>query len=158
MVMTNGSGQQKGEKVILHYIGKRASKLINISMWKGKKYTIWTDYISANFVLRKKWGFCTKEILPFYIEKYSPKVTLRTVKVAGNTYRIPYELTQQKQSNLFLKSLRSTIRSSSKKNSYLQATIKEITAIWNNRSVLLREKEEIHRKAEGGSAYLQYRW
>ncbi len=158
MVMIKGSGQQKNEKIISYYTGNKVNKLIRISMWKGKKYTIWTDYISANFVLRKKWGFCTKEILPFYIEKYSPKVTLRTVKVAGNTYHIPYELTQQKQSNLFLRSLRSIIRSSSKKNSYLQATIKEITAVWNNRSALLHEKEEIHKKAEGGSAYLQYRW
>ena len=149
---------QLNSKIFLYYVGEITNKLMNTSTWKGKKSAMLIKYVNANFSLKKKWGFCIGETLPLYIKKYSPRVVLRTVKVAGNTYRIPYELTQQKQSNLFLKDLQNLTRSPSKKESYRQALIKEISALWNNRSVLLHKKEEIHKKAESGSAYLQYRW
>lgn len=149
---------QEVSGILSYYIGKSINKLIRISMRKGGKYFILNECIRSNFTLKKQRGLHLKEILPSYAEQYSPRVVLRTVKIAGNTYHVPYELTKSKQFNLFLKNLKRLIETMSIKGSYSKVLVKETDALLSGQSELLREKEKVHRKAESGSAYLHYRW
>jgi small subunit ribosomal protein S7 len=133
------------------------SKLINILLINGKKAIIEEIVYKCLQILKKKKKQNPLVILKKAIENIEPTIILKSIKIAGVSYQIPFEINKSKQQNIAIKWLIESVNNRSEKT-LINRLYLEILNAYNKKGSAYKKKDEIHHKAVSNRTYIHYRW
>ena len=139
------------------YGDKVVAKFINNIMEDGKKAVAEKIVYSAFDILASKTKQDALKVFSEAIENVKPVVEVRSRRVGGATYQVPFEVRPERRQTLALRWLTAFSRTRS------EATMKErlaneILDAVNGMGNAVKKREEMHRTAEANKAFAHYRW
>ncbi|MGX7582737.1 30S ribosomal protein S7 [Candidatus Vidania fulgoroideorum] len=139
----------------LKYNDYYVSKLINVFMLSGKKTL--SEKIVYNVLNNIKKNYCSNplKILKKSILNCTPKVELKKKKVGGTYYMIPVSITRKRGLNKAIKFIKKNTIIRNKKN-IIDSLLKEIIDTYNDNSLSVKDRDEIHKKAELNRAFSHF--
>ena len=131
------------------------SQLINKIMLKGKKKTAQNLVYKAFDQIKTKLDKDPVEVFTKAVANTSPLVEVRSRRIGGATYQVPYEVSPARQHALALRWIVDEARS--KKGKSLDKFLAEvITEAYNNTGMVVKKKDELHKLAEANRAFVHY--
>jgi len=134
---------------------KTITKLINIVMLHGKK-SIAEKIVYSSL---DKVNDDRKESLRIFeqaIKNVSPKQEVRSKRIAGATYQVPYPVRHDRGEALALKWIVEVARK--KQGKPMEEFLKdEIMNAYNNMGDAIRKRDDVHKMAESNKAFSHYR-
>jgi small subunit ribosomal protein S7 len=147
------------------YGSELAAKFINNVMKKGKKSTarniFYSALESATKELKKDLPAGRQEIALEILEQAmnnaSPLLEIKSKRVGGANYQVPYEVRGKRKEAL---AMRWILEAANKKKgkSMAQKLAKELVDAFNNTGDAIRKKDETHRIAEANRAFAHLAW
>lgn len=137
------------------------SKLINVSMYDGKRNVAEKQVYQALDLLKKE--FPKKDVLEVLdqaLENIRPKVEVRPRRIGGAVYQVPTPVRSVRQNSLALRWLLSAARSKENKqfHTFAEKLVSEIKLALNNEGVAVSKRTEAERMAEANKAFAHLRW
>ena len=134
------------------------TRFINRLMQEGKKSTaqsIFYEAIEAAAKDMKKEN--SLEILEEAVKNASPLLEVKSRRVGGANYQVPYEVKGKRREAL---AIRWIIEVSRKKKGAAMAKklAKELTDAYNNIGDAVKKKEDMHKVAEANRAFAHFAW
>jgi len=134
---------------------KTITKLINIVMLHGKKSIAEKIVYSSLDKINED----RKESLRVFeqaIKNVSPKQEVRSKRIAGATYQVPYPVRHDRGEALALKWIVEVARKKQGKamDEFLS---EEIMNAYNNMGDAIRKRDDVHKMAESNKAFSHYR-
>lgn len=134
------------------------SKFINNLMERGKKSTAQTIFYSAlesaAKTLKKENPL---EVLEQAIKNTSPLLEVKSRRVGGANYQVPYEVKGKRKEALSMRWIIGAARKGKGKE-MAQKLAKELTDAHNNIGEAVKKKEDIHKVAEANRAFAHFAW
>lgn len=134
---------------------KTITKLINIVMLHGKKSIAEKIVYSSLDKINED----RKESLRVFeqaIKNVSPKQEVRSKRIAGATYQVPYPVRHDRGEALALKWIVEVARR--KQGKPMQDFLsEEIMNAYNNMGDAIRKRDDVHKMAESNKAFSHYR-
>ncbi len=134
---------------------KTITKLINIVMLHGKKSIAEKIVYSSLDKINED----RKESLRVFeqaIKNVSPKQEVRSKRIAGATYQVPYPVRHDRGEALALKWIVEVARKKQGK-SMQEFLSEEIMNAYNNMGDAIRKRDDVHKMAESNKAFSHYR-
>ena len=134
------------------------AKFINKMMEGGKKSTAQSIFYSALEIAGKNLKKENLlEVLEEAIKNTSPLLEVKSKRVGGANYQVPYEVKGKRREAL---SIRWIISVSRKKKGVRMAEklAKELTDAYNNVGDAVKKKEDTHKVAEANRAFAHFAW
>lgn len=134
-----------------------AAKFINKLMKKGKKSLAQKIFYEALDLVVEKTKKNPVEVLEKAIENTSPLLEVKSRRVGGANYQVPYEVRGTRKEAL---AIRWIIGASRKKKGRSMAgkLTQELIDAYNNTGDAVKKKEETHRVAEANRAFAHFAW
>lgn len=127
-------------------------KTINKVMVDGKKLKAETLVYNALDIISRKTKENPLDIFQAAIKNVSPVLEVKSRRVGGANYQIPFEVKGDRQTHLALMWLIDSARS--KKGKPFDETLaNEIMDAYNNTGEAIKKKEDTHRMAEANRAF-----
>lgn len=133
------------------------AKFINKLMYEGKKGKAEDIFYKALTIAQDKSGKAGLEAFTEALANIKPAVEVKSRRVGGSTYQVPVEVREERQNALAFKWLVNAARSRAGKSMTERLANEMVDAI-NNTGGAVRQKEAIHRMAEGNKAFSHFRW
>src|SRR3989344_2971608 len=133
------------------------SKLISQVMREGKK-TIAEKIVYG--ALKKAEDQLKKpalEVLDLALENAGPKVELKSRRIGGANYQVPYEVTQERKTALAVRWIIAAARGG-KGKPMEQKLLEEILNAVNNTGNAVKKKLDTHRMADANKAFAHFAW
>lgn len=140
------------------YDSELIAKFINNVMKKGKKSTARSIFYSALELATKELKKENPlEVLNMAMDNASPLLEIKSKRVGGANYQVPYEVRGKRKEAL---AIRWILEAANKKKgkSMAQKLAKELTDAFNNTGDAIRKKDETHRIAEANRAFAHLAW
>lgn len=134
---------------------KTITKLINIVMLHGKKSIAEKIVYSSLDKINED----RKESLRVFeqaIKNVCPKQEVRSKRIAGATYQVPYPVRHDRGEALALKWIVEVARKKQGKAMY-EFLSEEIMNAYNNMGDAIRKRDDVHKMAESNKAFSHYR-
>jgi|SRR5579885_1421858 len=133
------------------------SKTINIFMRKGKKSKV--EHIIYETLKTIKIRYKENPVLFFRkaVDNIRPNVELKTIRLSGTRYQIPFELNTSKQLNTAIRWLHEAVSQRSEKK-IKSRLLMEIADAYEQKGIAYKKKELIHKKAVANRTLMHYRW
>jgi len=134
------------------------TRFVNRLMEKGKKSTAQTIFYKAIETAAKDLKKENPlEILEEAIKNASPLLEVKSRRVGGANYQVPYEVKGKRREAL---AIRWIIEVSRKKKGAAMAKklAKELTDAYNNIGDAVKKKEDMHKVAEANRAFAHFAW
>jgi len=152
-------GRKKVKKQILlpdlKYHDVRIAKFINYLMVKGKKSCAEKIVYDALDIASKKIKKDTSEIFAKAIENASPLLEVRSTRIGGANYQVPYEVTESRRFTLASKWIIEAAFSKQGK-SMQERLAEEMLSAYNNDGAAVKKKLDTHKMAEANKAFAHY--
>lgn len=132
-------------------------KLINKVMIKGKKELAEKIVFQALSEIKLRMSQNPYEIAIKAIEITKPYVEVKSIRIAGSTYMVPIEISENRQISLSLKWLVDYARIRGNYKMYQKLAL-ELMDAYNKSGNAIKKKEELHKMAEANRAFSHYRW
>lgn len=135
-------------------------KLINVTMWRGKKNVARTIvYEAIDILIKKAGGDQNKGLNVFFkaIDQLVPAVEVKPRRVGGSVYQIPTEVGQYRARALAIRWLLGAAKSRSGENMGKKLA-DELNEAYEGRGNAIKKKVEVHRMAEANRAFSHYAW
>lgn len=133
-------------------------KFINYVMWDGKKSTARTVVYDMLDVLKEKSGNENPiEVFDTAIKNVSPQVEVRSRRVGGANYQVPYEIRQDRRTFLAMNWIIGAARSKKGKPMHLKLS-DEILAAMKGEGEAMKKRENTHKMAEANKAFAHMAW
>jgi small subunit ribosomal protein S7 len=133
-------------------------KFINYVMWDGKKSTARTVVYDMLDVLKEKTGNENPlEVFDTAIKNVSPQVEVRSRRVGGANYQVPYEIRQERRTFLAMNWIIGVARSKKGKPMHLKLS-DEILAAIKGEGEAMKKRENTHKMAEANKAFAHMAW
>jgi len=147
------------------YSSVLAAKFINNLMERGKKSIAQSIFYNALETAAKNLKkdlpagrqVTPIEVLEEAIKNTSPLLEIKSRRVGGANYQVPYEVKGKRREAL---AMRWIIRAARKKkgNSMSPKLAQELVDAYNNTGDAVRKKEETHKIAEANRAFAHFAW
>lgn len=140
------------------YTSDTLGKFINYVMWDGKKVTARSVVYDMLEVLKEKGG--TENPIEFFdtaIKNVSPQVEVRSRRVGGANYQVPYEIRPERRTFLAMNWIIGAARSKKGKPMHLKLA-DEIFAATKGEGEAMKKKENTHKMAEANKAFAHMAW
>lgn len=133
------------------------SKLINYVMREGKK-TVAEDVVYDAFaIVREKTKKDPSEILTLALQNVSPFMEVKSRRVGGATYQVPYEVRGERKVSLAFRWIVNAAKS--KKGKPMREKLaQELIDAAGGSGDAVRKKENVHRMAEANKAFAHFSW
>ncbi|MGC9529713.1 MAG: 30S ribosomal protein S7 [Candidatus Bipolaricaulaceae bacterium] len=141
----------------VRYGSKLVEKLINYVMWDGKKSVARRAVYQAFAVLEKRGEGAPLEAFLKAVQNCAPKLEVRSRRVGGATYQVPFEVTPHRQTMLALRWLVQAARRRPERT-FPERLAAEIAEAARGEGGAYQKKLEAHRMAEANRAFAHYRW
>ncbi|MDH3004939.1 MAG: 30S ribosomal protein S7 [Candidatus Shikimatogenerans sp. JK-2022] len=137
----------------IKYKSKIVTYFINHIMKRGKKnLAIKIFYNTLNFIKEKFNKKYPLEILKKAIEKGSPELEIKKIKIGGSIYNIPTKIKKKKSKFLCVKWLIKNAKLRKDKNMSIKLA-NEIINTYNGIGETIKKKNEIKKVAEANKAF-----
>lgn len=133
------------------------TKFINKLMYEGKKSKAEEIFYKAVNLAKEKTGKEGLDAFNAALDNIKPQVEVKSRRVGGSTYQVPVNVRPDRQNSLAFKWLINAARARGGK-SMIECLANEIVDAVNNTGGAVRQKEAIHRMAEGNKAFAHFRW
>ncbi|MEK7583454.1 MAG: 30S ribosomal protein S7 [Patescibacteria group bacterium] len=97
------------------------------------------------------------EVLELAIENAGPKVELKSRRIGGANYQVPYEITPERKLTLALRWMIGAARSGKGKPMETKLFEEFVNAV-NNTGVAVKKKLDMHRMADANKAFAHFAW
>ena len=97
------------------------------------------------------------EVLDLAIENAGPKVELKSRRIGGANYQVPYEVTPDRHTALALRWMIGAARSGKGKPMQTKL-LEELVNAANNTGVAVKKKTDMHRMADANKAFAHFAW
>ena len=133
----------------------RVAKFIEYIMEGGKKSLAQKIVYDSFEKASKKLGKPALEVFQKAIENTSPLLEVRSTRIGGATYQVPYEVQPNRRFTLGAKWI---IESARKKQGKPVSDLlaEEIIAAYNNEGSAVKKKIDTHKMAEANKAFAHY--
>jgi len=142
----------------LKYNSVLVVKFINNLMEGGKKSTAMKIlYAALDLAAKNLKRDNPLEILEGAVQNASPLLEVKSRRVGGANYQVPYEVRGKRREAL---AIRWIIRAARKKKgkSMAEKLAQELADAFNNTGDAIRKKDEMHRIAESNRAFAHFAW
>jgi len=152
-------GRQHIKKQIIKpdfkYNDMRIAKFINFLMKKGKKSLAEKIVYDALDIAAKKIDKKPLEVFEKAIDNAGPLLEVRSTRVGGATYQVPYEVVSSRR---FTLATRWIIESALKKQGSPMSKFlaEEFMAAYNNEGTAVKNKLDTHKMAEANKAFAHF--
>ena len=139
------------------YNSKLLGKLINYVMLDGKKSIAERIVYDALDEIEKHNESSALDMFREAVANCSPRLEVRTRRVGGANYQIPYEVPKDRQIAL---AFRWIVHAARERGEYAMSArlAAEITAATRKEGKAYNKRLESHRMAEANKAFAHYRW
>lgn len=139
------------------YGSELAAKFINNLMKSGKKSIAQNIFYNAFDMVVKEIKKDSIEILEQAIRNASPMLEVKSRRVGGANYQVPYEVKGRRKEAL---AIRWIIDASRKKKgkSMKEKLAQELIDAFNNTGEAVKKKEQTHKIAEANRAFAHFAW
>jgi len=136
---------------------KLLAKLINYVMLDGKKSVAERIVYEALQEIDKRSDASSLEVFTTAVTNCSPRLEVRTRRVGGANYQVPYEVPPDRQTAL---ALRWIVRAAQERGEHTMATrlATEIMDAARKEGKAYNKRLDVHRMAEANRAFAHYRW
>jgi len=141
----------------MKYYTDTQQKFINTLLKNGKKEKAEKIFNSSMSYISHMSSDNPAVILEKAINNCKPMIELKPVRIAGATYRIPFELATKRQVSIAIRWIILSSKSVNYNNLAL-ALANEIIRCYNNQGSCIKKKEEIHKIGEANRAFAHFRW
>ena len=141
----------------IKYNSKLLSKLINYVMLDGKKSVAERIVYEALERIEKRSEVPPLEVVNTAVANCSPRLEVRTRRVGGANYQVPYEVPPDRQTALALRWIVKAARERGERT-MAERLAAEILNGANKEGKAYGKRLEAHRMAEANRAFAHYRW
>jgi small subunit ribosomal protein S7 len=141
----------------IKYGSQLLSKLINYIMLEGKKSAAKRIVYSALELVEERSEQTALEVFNEALANCSPRLEVRTRRVGGANYQVPYEVNQDRQIALALRWMVSAARARGE-NTMSGKLAGEILDASRKEGKAYNKRLDAHRMAEANKAFAHYRW
>lgn len=141
----------------MKYGSQLLSKLINYVMLEGKKSAAKRIVYSALALVEERSEQTALEVFNEALANCSPRLEVRTRRVGGANYQVPYEVPQDRQIALSLRWIVAAARARGE-NSMAAQLAGEILDASRKEGKAYNKRLDAHRMAEANKAFAHYRW
>ena len=136
---------------------KLLAKLINYVMLNGKKSVAERLVYESLEEIEKRSGSSPLEVFTSAVANCSPRLEVRTRRVGGANYQVPYEVPPDRQIAL---ALRWIVRAARERGEHTMASrlALEIMDAAHKEGKAYSKRLDVHRMAEANRAFAHYRW
>ena len=135
-----------------------AAKFINNLMKKGKKSIAQKIfYTSLDIAVKKLKKENAIEILEEALKNTSPLLEVKSRRVGGATYQVPYEVRGERRVGLAMRWIIETAKKK-KGKPMAEKLAQELMDAYNNTGEAVRKKEQTHKVAEANRAFAHLAW
>ncbi len=141
----------------IKYNSKLLAKLINYVMQEGKKSAAERSVYKAFDRINERSDAPALEVFNAAITNCSPRLEVRTRRVGGANYQVPYEVPQERQISL---ALRWIVRAARERSGHTIGgrLAAEIMDAARKEGKAYNKRLDVHRMAEANRAFAHYRW
>ncbi|MEO8581334.1 MAG: 30S ribosomal protein S7 [Patescibacteria group bacterium] len=142
------------------YKSTRIAKLINLSMYDGKKSVAQKQIYDALELLEKKFNKKGTEVFDEVIQKVMPQMEVRSRRVGGAAYQVPMPVRGRRGFSLAVRWLIESARgrSNSTYHTFAEKFVAELEAALNNEGGAIEKRNTSHRMADANRAFAHFRW
>jgi len=133
------------------------SKFINYIMSDGKKSVAEKILYGAFDVIKEKTKSEPLQIFNDAIDKVGPDMEVRSRRVGGANYQIPYEVRPERRKSLAMRWILDSARSR-KGSSMIERLADEILLASKGEGEAFKKKENTHKMAESNKAFAHFAW
>ncbi len=141
----------------MKYGSQLLSKLINYVMLEGKKSAAQRIVYDALALVEERSEQTALEVFNEALANCSPRLEVRTRRVGGANYQVPYEVPQDRQIALALRWLVDAARMRGE-NTMAERLAGEISEGARKEGKAYNKRLDAHRMAEANKAFAHYRW
>jgi len=139
------------------YNSKLLSKLTNYVMVDGKKSTAQRAVYGALAIVAERSESAPLETFNEAVTNCSPRLEVRTRRVGGANYQVPYEVPTDRQTALALRWLVGAARERGE-HTMAERLAAEILDAARKEGRAYNKRLDAHRMAEANKAFAHYRW
>ncbi len=139
------------------YNNKIITKFINGLMLDGKKSLAEKIFYTALKKVEEKTKQPALDIFLQAIEKVKPVVEVKSRRIGGATYQVPFEVRKTRSQSLAIKWLVKFARER-KEYEMIDRLTNEIIDASRSEGNTFKKKEEVHKIAESNKAFAHYKW
>lgn len=140
------------------YNSDTLGKFINYVMWDGKKVTARGVIYDMLETLKEKGATENPlELFDTAIKNVSPQLEVRSRRVGGANYQVPYEIRPERRTFLAMNWIIGAARSKKGKPMHLKLA-DEIMAATKGEGEAMKKKENTHKMAEANKAFAHMAW
>lgn len=133
------------------------AKFINYIMRDGKKTVAREIVYEALQNAEKKLGKSSLEVLEQVIRNAGPEQELRSRRIGGANYQIPYPVKQERKVTLALRWIIEAAKYK-KGQPMVEKLASELIDAFNNTGVAVKKKMDTHRMADANRAFAHFAW
>lgn len=139
------------------YSSMLVARLINQVMKKGKKTIARKIVYGAMKAAEAKLKKPALEIVETALENAGPQLELRSRRIGGANYQVPYEVRSERRVTLALRWIVGSAQSQKGKGMEEKLAEELINAV-NNTGTAVKKKQDMHRMAEANKAFAHFAW
>lgn len=134
-----------------------SEKLINRIMISGKKFKAERIFQSSCQLIEKRIKGDSQKLIEKAILKVAPVLEVRSLRVAGSTYQIPFPIPERRQPLIGISLIVKSARSRSEIG-MARRLAGELMDAARGRGASIRKRKELHKLAIANRAFAHYRW
>jgi len=142
------------------YGSRFVAKLINRSMYDGKKSVVQKEVYGAMDLIKEKTKEDPIKVFDRALENIKPTMEVRAKRVGGAAYQVPQAVRGARKDSLAIRWLVevSNKRSNSEFHTYAEKLAAEIIDASKGEGGAVKKRQEIERIAESNKAFSHFRW
>lgn len=142
------------------YGSRVLSKLINRSMFDGKKSVSQKEIYAAFEIIKEKSGEDPEKVFEGALENIKPTMEVRPRRVGGAAYQVPISVRGPRRESLGIRWLIAATRSrsNSEYHTYAEKLAAEIMDAAKGEGGAVKKRQEVERLAELNRAFSHFRW
>lgn len=139
------------------YSSLLVASFINKVMKEGKKTIAEKIVYGALERAEEQIGKPAMEILERVIENAGPQLELKSRRIGGANYQVPFEVKPDRRITLALRWIIDAARHAKGKPMEIRL-FEEITNAYNNAGTAVKKKQDTHKMAEANKAFAHFAW
>jgi small subunit ribosomal protein S7 len=139
------------------YNSEKVAKFINTIMLDGKKNAARKIVYGAFDIIKEKGTQTPIEVFESAIQNIAPQMEVRSRRVGGANYQVPYPVRPERQLALAFRWIVDAARAG-KGNAMEIRLAEELLAAHKNEGAAFAKRENMHKMAEANKAFAHFAW
>lgn len=142
------------------YKSLMVSKLINRSMYDGKKSVAEKEIYTALKLIEEKTGEGAMKVFNTALENIRPEMEVRARRIGGAAYQVPVQVRGDRKDSLAIRWLiaAARARSNSEFHTFAEKIAAEIMDAYKGEGAAMKKRADVEKQAEANRAFSHFKW